>query len=212
MLRLRMVVPAVLQILALLPPLLAQAAVPSPANSTVPPCFVACPAGDIPYRIVVRDANNNPEPGECAEISLSQCSTVRLCTGVPVSSCDSRLGEMVATTDGDGVAVFTAPVVGTCLGGPGIPAIRVFASAVLLSGSVSGASVDQNGDERVDGTDESILAAKMATGTYDPTVDFNCDGRLDSGDAALFAQHLQHRCAVVPGRPFSWGGMKLLYR
>ena len=62
---------ALFALLALLPAIVR--AVPSPANSTVPPCLVACPLGDISYTVVVRDLAVNPLNGREVSIDFSSC-------------------------------------------------------------------------------------------------------------------------------------------
>ena len=49
---------------------LATAAVPSPANSTTPPCLAPCPMGDVAFTVVVRDVANNPDRGQHGRVRV----------------------------------------------------------------------------------------------------------------------------------------------
>src|SRR5689334_20762333 len=86
-----------LSCLALLPPLSASAAVPSPANSQVDPCLVLCPAGDFTFHVVVRDIANVPVAGASVVVNLCNCPNVHLCSG----PCD-----VLVTSDAAGNATF----------------------------------------------------------------------------------------------------------
>lgn len=185
----------------------AVAAVPSPATSTVPTCFDVCPAGDMPYTIVVRDAAANPVGNSSVLIDFCQCPDVHLC---PPSAIDTYtiVGgcQVTALTDASGTVTFPIRAGGLCIGGA-----RVFADGVLLAQNLTVRSPDQDGDLVVAGPDFTLFSSKF--GGADPTADFDCDGDVDLADQSTFTGHYGHFCGgVVPTRPYSWGRMKQIYR
>jgi hypothetical protein len=182
------------------------AAVPSPSNSTVPPCIVYCPQGDIPYTVVVRDLANNPVAGSAVDLDFGPCPNVAFCPvqrpGVVVDFAGRKVRVISAS---DGKASFPLKAGGLCPGAT----IRVFADGVLLSSTVEASSPDQDGSLGVFGSDAALHAA----GAYTPGKDFDCDGDRDAADTATLNAHMGHTCdAVVPALPKSWGTVKLLYR
>ena len=191
----------------------AVAAVPSAANSTLPPCMVLCPMGDLPFIVVVRDFANNPIAGSTVVLDFSDCPNgAYICPQPPpdpyavnyVARTLSRL------TDGAGRATFVARLGGTGPAG----CVSVSADGVVLR-TYALASPDQDGDGQVVsviGTDDPRFAAKL--GSSDPTADFDCDGYVDSYDEQIFFYHHSHACEgfVDPVRHRSWGSLKLHYR
>src|SRR5262245_55430119 len=121
------------------------AAVPSPANSSVQSCLTACPLGDSPFVVVVRDLANNPISGSTVAIDFVNCSAAYICEGpgfVPDSiTIDPTNRNLRVTTLANGIAYFPLRVGGVCAAGT----VRVFADGVLLAQRAL-ASPDQNGD------------------------------------------------------------------
>jgi hypothetical protein len=183
----------------------ASAAVPSPANSTVPPCFVGCPAGDIAFTVTVRDAANNFDQFSTVELDFSSCPEVNFC---PTQESGTTISGKTATrtADGFGVATFHLRMGGLCPGA----SVRVTADAVPLRFPPV-VNLDQDGNLVVDATDQTIASAKV--GTADHSADFDCDGDVDTADLALLNGHLGHSCDVAtPAKPRSWGSLKVVYR
>ncbi len=184
------------------------AGIPSPATSTVDPCVHICPAGDMNFHVVVRDALSNPVPGSMVVVDFSPCPGVVLCPLIgsdPYTVSPPLMVIMIA--DAAGIADIPIRAGGTC-GGP----INIFADAILLASIAAITSPDQNGDAIVDVTDQGILAVKLG-GPYDPTADINCNTTMGSDDATALNRHLGHSCsAVVPVWPRSWGSIKTIYR
>jgi hypothetical protein len=181
------------------------AAVPSAANSTVPTCIVACPNGDIPVSITVRDFANNPIAFSNVVLDFTNCPGTLLC---PAGAAFYTLAppQVSKLTDANGVVVFPLQASGGCAEG-----VNVRADGVTLASGLAFASPDQNASGVVDGADATIFNAKMLT--YDGTADFTCDGFVDSTDQAIFAAHAGHACGVVvPTRPSTWGRVKQIYR
>ena len=193
----------------------ALAGVPSPANSTVPACMVACPMGGLSFDVVLRDLANNPVANSSVVIDLSQCPDVLICPGSG-SPADPYIVDLPARTlrmftDAYGLAHFMLRLGGGC----GTSGVRVFASGVLLA-QVAFASPDQNGDGMVlyfsPLADTPLFNAKL--GTSDPTADFDCDGDVDSEDEQAFGEHNSHSCEGIgnDARRSSWGWLKSHYR
>ena len=61
----------------------AHAGVPSPPNSTFPPCLVTCPLGDLYVEVIVRDIANNPLTGASVTFVFSDCPDAFLCPPMP---------------------------------------------------------------------------------------------------------------------------------
>jgi hypothetical protein len=211
-LALRLLVPALIA-LAVLAAEPAIASPPSGTFSTFDPCLVVCPAGDIVFHTVIRDAGGNPIPNSQVVLDFSRCPMFVHCPGIPAPLIVNDAARTIARfSDGAGVADFAIPMGGIC------PGSQVFITAsasgggggVLLA-TRSLASPDHDGSLGVDAADQAAVQALV--GTTDPTADFNCDGAVTSADVAILVQHLGHACAnPTPSRSRSWGELKLIYR
>jgi hypothetical protein len=204
---------AVVLVLGVFAAPVAHAAVPSAANSTIPPCLAACPLGDLSYTVVIRDLVGNPIPGAHVVLEFADCPGVRFCppSPLPVYTFDSPTAISL-NTDAAGRATFPLEAGGTCAS-----ALRVTADGVLMTDGtnhplVSVANTDQDGDFFVQASvDGPLLAAK---GPSDPTADLDCDGDHDAADAAVLTAHDQHLCRglIDPVLPQTWGRLKIRYR
>ena len=198
----------VLLVLLTLPPASVRAGVPSPPNSTVPGCLVACPLGDIAYTVVVRDLANNPGVGSMVTIDFSSCPGVSVCEIVkdPGYTYDANTRYVQGLTDSTGTVTFGLHAGGLCATG-----VRVWADGLLL-GTRRMASPDQNGDQVVVESDFTIFATKL--GTSDLTADFDCNELVDLGDQQIWNQHGSHSCfgIVNPVQRRTWGNVKISYR
>jgi hypothetical protein len=199
---------------AILLPSLSAAGVPDPTRSTVP-CLVACPAGDSPFVVTVRDVAGNPLAN--SEVSVEFCldrpntavqsqpDFVFCCTG---GACVGPGSSTSALTGPDGkAAVFVS--------GGGVLSsahtlVQVKADGILLAYR-GVTSVDLNADLVVDASDATI--ANGLVGLTDPSADFDCSGSVDAADLGVLAAHLGHVChCPVPTRPTTWGRVKVVYR
>lgn len=185
----------------------ASAGVPSPSESTVDPCFVSCPFGDVAFSVTVRDFAHNPIAGSTVALAFSDCSGVRLCPNQEPGTTVSPSPLMaIRSTDATGVVTFHLHAGGLCPGAQ----MTVYADGVNL-GQRSVASPDQNGDLIVDATDQALLAALV--GGSDLGGDLDCDQMVNTSDVTVQSSHLGHACdSATPTRPKSWGRLKLLYR
>ena len=183
--------------------------VPSPANSTVDPCLVVCPAGEIAFHVVVRDLNNLPLINSVVAIDFCGCPGVALC---PASTTDPYLHlnacQIAMVTDIQGRVDIGIRAGGGCssLGA------RVFADGVLLA-QRNVASPDQDGNLMVLLPDLQLADSKR--GSTDPTADFDCDGLVEDADVDFVVPHGKHACP--PTDPTSvtrptWGRLKTIYR
>lgn len=195
--------------LAALLPAVCAAGVPSPANSSMDPCVVLCPAGEIVFHVVVRDVSSNPVAGSTVEINFCSCPGVTLCpasTTDPyqrVSACRIR-----KVTDAAGHADFAIRAGGGCanLGA------TVSADGVLLAHR-NVASPDQDGNLMVQLADLTLADSKR--GSLDPTADFDCDGLVSDSDVDYVVPHGGHVCPPTdptPARRSTWGEVKTIYR
>jgi len=192
----------------------ATAAVPSPVNSTVPPCLVACPFGDIPFDVVVRDLANNPIANSSVVIDFANCPAAFICTA-PGNQPDPYTVNLAARTiqllsNASGLAHFPLRVGGGCAANT----VRVFADGVLLAQRAL-ASPDQDGDgftSNILNNDAALFSAKL--GTTDPTADLDCDGDVDVDDESIFYRHASKTCTgfVDAAHRSSWGWVKSYYR
>lgn len=175
--------------------------VPSPANSTVDPCLIVCPRGDVAFHVTVRDQIGAVVVGSSVIIEFCPAPSVRLC--FPVTGC-----LVQGITDVTGYVAFAIQAGG--ITPPGTQ-IRVIADGVVLA-TRPVASPDQNGSLNVDGADVSIAMNKL--GTVDPTTDFDCDqGVVDKADLILLQSHFNHVCDVpTPDDSRTWGRVKTMYR
>ncbi len=182
--------------------------VPSPFTSSVDPCLVLCPYGDLAFSVVVRDIANNPVVNSSVLLDCSSCPGLRLCpnqeVGTTVSSSPCYIQRVTNLT---GTVVFHLHAGGLCPGS----LIGIFADGIQLARRAL-ASPDQNGSLFVNGTDLAIVQAKIGGG-FDATADLDCDGALSNGDLVEAQRHTGHACdLVVPNLPQSWGRVKIRYR
>jgi hypothetical protein len=176
--------------LVLLVPSAALAAVPSAANSTVPQ-LVGCPAGDLSFTVIVRDAAFNPVPGSTVVLSFPSGASFTHCSGsFPGYVWNPGTRTALAITDSVGRATFAIHQGGLST------SVAVFADGVALRNRAF-ASTDQNGDLQVNSTDVNIALGKL--GTSDGTADFDGNGVVDSLDVGVVQQHSGHNCGGAPG-------------
>ena len=185
------------------------AGVPSPFNSSVDPCIVACPAGEIVFHVVVRDLNNSPLINSVVTIDFCRCPGVSIC---PASTTDPYIHltacQIAKVTGVDGRADFGIRAGGGC---SSIGA-RVYADGVQLA-LRNVASPDQDGNLMVLLPDLSLADSKR--GSPDPTADFDCDGVVSDSDVDFVVPHGKHTCPPTDptaARRSTWGGLKTIYR
>jgi len=181
--------------------------VPSPANSDVPDCLVACPEGEILYRITVRGFANNPIPGASVTLDFGACPVFPYCgpNGGPYQV--DVANKMISRSGGgDGVADFNLALRGTC----GDIVVKVYADGVLLD-NVRLPVMDQDGNGVVGPDDVLIATAKI--GGSDRSADVDCSGSITAADVDIIAAHNGHECPLpTPVRPSTWGRLKTYYR
>lgn len=191
------------------------AGVPSPAQCTVP-CLVACPAGDLPYVVTVRDIAGNPLANSlvtlqfCLDAPNARIESVPsfrfCCTG---TACAPSPGTTsLATTGSDGRATLFVAGGGALLTQNSL--VIVVADGIVL-GQRDITTVDLDDDSVVGATDATL--ANGFLGSADPIADFDCSGLVDAADLAILSAHLGHTChCPVPTRSTTWGRAKILYR
>jgi hypothetical protein len=166
------------------------AAVPSPTTSIVPH-LGGCPAGDLSFTVLVRDAASNPVVGSTVNVSFASCSSFTHCSGsFPGYAWNPAARIAAALTDSAGKATFAIHQGGVCT------SVSVSADGVLLANRAF-ASTDQNGDLKVDSADDSIVFGKL--GSSDGTADFDGNGFVDTLDVVVVQSHGGHNCSGTPG-------------
>lgn len=196
-----------LALLALTLPAVASGGVPSPSNSSVDPCLIACPAADFTFHVTVRDLANNPISNSSVALDFSQCPQVFACPYIGDGLTWDATNHVVrAMSNASGLATFTMHLIGIC---PNMQ-VRIFADGVFL-GARTLASPDQDGNGIVDANDDAIESAKI--GGSDLTGDLTCEGTVTAADLAVVQAHHHHICLFIdPARRPSWGALKIFYR
>jgi hypothetical protein len=166
---------------------------PTASTSTLDPVVVACPAGDVVFKVVTRHADNSPWAEGPVTLNFCGCSGFELesRTSYTTNGDGCSIWEMPAS---DGTSLFSVAAGGTC----GTP-IEVLAGGGVLMGYRPAASLDQDGDLVVTNADIAIIQSKL--GTNDPTADFDGDGVVTSADVSLAQAHLGHTY-VATGVPY----------
>lgn len=165
------------------------ASVPSPPNSSVPQ-LVGCPAGDLNFMVVVRDAAFNPIPNSTVVLSFASCPGFSHCSeSFPGYVWNPAARTASAVTNSGGAATFAIHQGGVC------SAVSVSADGVPF-GTRAFASADQNGDLQVNAADVSAVQGKL--GTTDGTADFDGNGIVDTVDVNVVQSHAGHVCGGAP--------------
>jgi hypothetical protein len=180
----------------------ADTSIPSPRHSTIPTLVLACPGGDLPVQVVVRDFSGLPVGNSSVVLDLCSCTGATLCAAdegyVYLPPCRAQKSTTASATD-RGNAEFRLHAAGTSAGN-----VEVFADGVLL-GTPRFASVDQDGDLVVTASDVAAIESKI--GSSDPGADLDGDGTVTSSDVAIATAHLGHsgdlNTAVGPEAPHS---------
>src|SRR5262249_32697677 len=129
--------------------------------STVPKCFVGCPAGDVSFTVAVRDGAGNPSVAADVILDFSSCPEVKLC---PIQELGTGISgpRALRITDNAGMVVFHLAVGGLCPSA----IVHLTANGVPL-GDLPVANLDQDGDLQVIAADQALASAKV--GGTDPS-------------------------------------------
>ncbi len=186
----------------------ASAGIPSAQMSSVDPVLAFCPAGDLSFSVIVRRVSSTPVVNSGVWLDFCSATGWRMDpwaqpTNVALISggCGARI-----YSDVTGTASFALKA-----GGLTAPnAVGIYADGVPF-GFRTLVSPDQNGDLRVDASDESLLATKI--GSVDPTGDLDGDGAVTAADRALLRLHLGHaESQATAAAASTWGRLKAMYR
>ncbi len=176
----------------------AMAAVPSPADSSVPCGInlvgstggVADSRGE--FTIIVRDLANNPIPGSSVVIDFNACTPdIRVCSVQPAggvtADCAGVVGEINAVTDGAGTVVLR--IVGGSNNSGSSPAsgfkcATVYADGVNLR-TLNVGAFDQNGGGGVSPTDISLWLPDSFDGDFEGRSDYNCSNTISPTDLSV---------------------------
>lgn len=145
------------------------------------PCLVACPLGDIPYRVYLRDCNGVPVPNYSSVwLDFSGCSGI-----VP---CPNETAWPLVYPDGpsdlNGVVTFHVHA-GGC---DELHQLQVMSRCGLIGNRLRPVkTVDPNGDLVVSVSDWHGVGV-------DPCNDYNCNGEVNFWDVDFFSDHITHRC------------------
>lgn len=161
---------------------------PNCDSTIVPNCLVMCPASDVPYTIVLKDANGNPVGGYPVAqmwLDFSGCPLVCPCPEekswprVFPNGPSNALGQVTFYVD----AGIQCP--------PGQPC-PVVLNIVLPNGTVCSKPID-----RVLSTDincNHVVEQSDFISTGSSCNDYNCDGIVDAVDYGFWLKHLGHHC------------------
>lgn len=182
------------------------AAVPSPANSTLPACLTVCASGDLTFSVTVRDLGNNLVPNSYVVLDLGSCPAFVVCADCADTYVyDAPTRTLGKIGDASGRVDFSI-----CGGGACDVPVSIYADGVLL-GARTLAVTDQNGDLSVDAADVAAVNAKVG-GAF-PSADLDCDGDVDLDDEAIVSAHVGHTCLdPTPAQRRTWGTLKTIYR
>jgi hypothetical protein len=193
-------------------PKLLAGAVMGPAaaeNSFVAPRLVSCPAGDSTFFVVARDGGGFPWDEGPVTVHFCGCPGYHLSLmgGHPYTiNPDGCRISMIPNSQGE--ANFPIAGGGLCPG----EEVWVDGGNVRLSISSVVASLDQNGDLRVDSADLALVNSKL--GTNDLSADFDGDSVVTAADVQILKAHLGHAApdTPTPAVAASWGKLKIRYR
>ncbi len=147
------------------------------------PCLVACPLGDIPFRVYLRDNNGSPVAYYSnVWLDFSACSGIIPCateTSWPIVHPDGP-------SDNNGVMTFHVNA-GGC---DEVHQVEVRASCGLIGNMLRPVkSVDPDGDLVVRVNDWHGI-------DEDPCNDYNCNGEINYWDADFLREHIAHSCVI----------------
>jgi hypothetical protein len=182
------------------------AADPTPSSCTVSP-LVACPAGDLPIRVVVK-RGKTPVPGSTVTLDLSGCTEVKLAAPRSVDPHLITDGCRVSlATNAQGVAELRIRAGGAS----SCSRIVLHAEGAMIAERSGMASPDQDGNLQVDLSDLALLKTKL--GAEDPSGDLDGDGKVTARGMAEARRHLGHQADVpTPVLIRTWGEIKTGYR
>jgi len=164
-------------------------------NSFSDPVLVTCPMADMPFRVYLRDQDDNAVAGLYPVwLELHNVSDMQRCDGsdmpeilCPVGPADS-LGRLTFLTNGsycpaDGYAVIYAMGVS---GLPPTPTAGIIETVPIKA-------LDTDGD---------LAVSYLGDYTGDLCNDYNGDGIVNIADANIFTRHIGHNCGYDPCRLF----------
>ena len=172
----------------------AMAAVPSPANSTCPPCINLSGTngtvadGSLAFSVTVRDLANVPINNSLVVVDLSACSGLQICDNQPGYTVDCSTQTVRGFTGPGGVISFK--IIGhantTCDNAPrsAYNSAKIFADGVLLC-SPTAHAFDLNGG----GLGPADLSAWLCDffGPNNPSrSDYDCSGTLGPADLSAW--------------------------
>ena len=163
-------------------------------NSFCDPVFPVCPMGDAAFRVYLRDEYNIPVSGfQFVWIELINCNDPYDCDVNPLPQIVCPIGR----ADSEGVLTFYLNG-GKC---------DSLCSAVIIVTSFSAASMAtqyaiDTVPVRLFDTDGDLLVEFLDDYTGNICNDYNGDGIVNTNDATIFNQHLNHDCNPDPCKMF----------
>lgn len=174
----------------------ATAQIPSPANSTVPPCIsLVGSVGGVPdaagtFTVTVRDLANNPMIGAAVEIDLSNCPDLGLCQNQldpnVTLACLPKTALKVTNAFGQATFILLGGS-NNAAGITGANAGRIRANGILIgSPTVSAYDLDGAGNPAVGANDLGWWLFDFASGNYYGRSDYDCSGNIGANDLSLW--------------------------
>ena len=142
-------------------------------------CLVACPLGDIPFKVYLKDSDGNPVANYSnVRLDFSACSGIIPCT----TETSWPIVHPDGPSDASGIVTFYVRAGGcdnTCH-------VSLMAGCGLI-GYVPVKTVDMDGDLMVRVNDWHGIGV-------DSCNDYNCNGEINYWDLDFFSDHIAHSC------------------
>lgn len=185
----------------------AMAAIPSPADSSIP-CginLVGQTGGVVDARglftVIIRDLAATPIPGSSVVIDFSNCKVgatrddIRVCSVQPYAGvtavCTAPVAEITGVTDGGGSLTMsicggatTVATAGVNNAAAGFKCATLYADGVNM-GTVNVGAYDQNGGGGVNPADISLFFGDSFSGPFEGRSDYNCSNSVNVADLSL---------------------------
>ena len=173
----------------------AMAGVPSPTNSTTPPCITlvgslaGVPDAAGQFNIVVRDLANNPLNGASVVIDLSGCNDLSICDDQLDANALVNCGAKTTRKFTNALGQVTFIVLGGSNGGGNASSLlgagRIYANGTQIQAPTVSA-FDLDGAGGVGANDLSAWFGDFGAGQPFGRSDYDCSGTIGANDLSLW--------------------------
>ena len=174
----------------------ALAAVPSPANSTIPAHInlVASAGGVVDpfgtFTVTVRDAASNPITGSTVVVDFSACASLGLGQAMPANVVSCSAKTVTAISDASGVATFDIAGFAYACGGCGQSQCAIIKADLVPLGTISVGAFDLDGTSGLDPSDVSLWLADFELGCESERTDYDGNGKSLASDLSILLQRI----------------------